>query len=68
MSPAPRPGWEISLTGQPVVVRACVAYGGDSFAVMPGGLTRVCPKADELDVSMQSGGGSKDTWVLANGA
>src|SRR4029077_6172359 len=33
----------------------------------PGGLTRVSTNPDDLVVSMQSGGGSKDTWVLANG-
>ena len=35
---------------------------------MPGGLTRVSPSLDNLVVSMQSGGGSKDTWVLARRA
>ncbi|MEO8428892.1 MAG: circularly permuted type 2 ATP-grasp protein, partial [Verrucomicrobiota bacterium] len=49
-------------------VRAYVANGGDSFAVLPGGLTRVAKNPDDLVVSMQSGGGSKDTWVLFNGA
>ena len=35
--------------------------------VMPGGLTRVADARDSLVVSMQRGGGSKDTWVLADG-
>jgi uncharacterized circularly permuted ATP-grasp superfamily protein/uncharacterized alpha-E superfamily protein len=35
------------------------------FEVMPGGLTRVASSKDSLVVSMQRGGGSKDTWVLA---
>ena len=30
---------------------------------MPGGLTRVSSASDSLVVSMQRGGGSKDTWV-----
>ena len=34
---------------------------------MPGGLTRVAASADTLVVSMQQGGGSKDTWVLSAG-
>ncbi len=34
---------------------------------MPGGLTRVTSSLDSLVVSMQHGGGSKDTWVLADG-
>src|SRR5436190_10348755 len=62
------PAWvEDHLTARSVVVRAYVANGGDSFAVLPGGLTRVSKNPDDLVVSMQSGGGSKDTWVLANG-
>jgi uncharacterized alpha-E superfamily protein len=35
---------------------------------MPGGLTRVTASLDSLVVSMQHGGGSKDTWVLADSA
>jgi uncharacterized alpha-E superfamily protein len=31
---------------------------------MPGGLTRVSTEENSLVVSMRSGGGSKDTWVL----
>ena len=34
---------------------------------MPGGLTRIAASADTLVVSMQKGGGSKDTWVLSTG-
>jgi uncharacterized circularly permuted ATP-grasp superfamily protein/uncharacterized alpha-E superfamily protein len=44
-----------------------VATGGGSYAVMPGGLTRFGASSDSLVVSMQGGGGSKDTWVLAEG-
>ena len=33
------------------------------FAVMPGGLTRTSPSQGQI-VSMQQGGGSKDTWVM----
>jgi uncharacterized alpha-E superfamily protein len=62
------PAWvDDHLTAQSVVVRAYVANGGDSFAVLPGGLTRVSKNPDDLVVTMQSGGGSKDTWVLSNG-
>jgi uncharacterized circularly permuted ATP-grasp superfamily protein/uncharacterized alpha-E superfamily protein len=43
------------------------AEGSDSFVVMPGGLTRVAATADALVVSMQQGGGSKDTWVESSG-
>jgi len=34
---------------------------------MPGGLTRFSASRDSLTVSMQRGGGSKDTWVLSGG-
>jgi uncharacterized alpha-E superfamily protein len=44
-----------------------VAAAGDSYAVMPGGLTRIAATADTPIVSMQRGGGSKDTWVLSDG-
>ncbi len=43
------------------------ATGADSYAVMPGGLARFSASCDTLVVSMQEGGGSKDTWVLADG-
>jgi uncharacterized circularly permuted ATP-grasp superfamily protein/uncharacterized alpha-E superfamily protein len=34
------------------------------YRVMPGGLTRVATEREPMVVSMQRGGGSKDTWVL----
>jgi uncharacterized circularly permuted ATP-grasp superfamily protein/uncharacterized alpha-E superfamily protein len=46
-----------------IVLRVFVAAIGDSFAVMPGGLTRTAG-SDQPVVSMQLGGGSKDSWVL----
>jgi len=54
------------LESRPIVVRAYVAAAGDSYVVMPGGLTRVSRSPDVPVVSMQSGGGSKDTWVLSD--
>jgi uncharacterized circularly permuted ATP-grasp superfamily protein/uncharacterized alpha-E superfamily protein len=36
------------------------------YAAMPGGLTRVTGAVDSLVVSLQKGGGSKDTWVLGD--
>ncbi len=55
------------LEPRPLVLRAYVTAAGDSFAVMPGGLSRVSTAAEDPIVSMQSGGGSKDTWVLSEG-
>ena len=50
-----------------ISLRAYVTAHGDTFSVLPGGLTRVSPAAGNPVVSMQSGGGSKDTWVLSDG-
>jgi uncharacterized alpha-E superfamily protein len=54
------------LDARHVVLRVFAVASGDSYAVMPGGLTRVTSSLDSLVVSMQHGGGSKDTWVLAD--
>ena len=48
------------------VLRTFLTATGNSFAVMPGGLTRVTGSADSLVVSLQKGGGSKDTWILSD--
>ena len=52
-----------ALMPRRVVLRVYIAAAGDSWIVMPGGLTRVSPSPDTPVVSMQHGGGSKDTWV-----
>jgi uncharacterized circularly permuted ATP-grasp superfamily protein/uncharacterized alpha-E superfamily protein len=44
---------------------ACASPTG--YVVMPGGLARVASAADTRVISMQRGGSSKDTWVLASG-
>ncbi|OWK36779.1 circularly permuted type 2 ATP-grasp protein [Fimbriiglobus ruber] len=51
-----------------MVLRTYLTADRDSFTVMPGGLTRVGSTPDSLVVSMQRGGGSKDTWVLSAGS
>ncbi|MDH3754533.1 MAG: circularly permuted type 2 ATP-grasp protein, partial [Acidimicrobiia bacterium] len=40
---------------------------GEKTRVFPGGLTRVAMRRGSLIVNSSQGGGSKDTWVLANG-
>jgi uncharacterized circularly permuted ATP-grasp superfamily protein/uncharacterized alpha-E superfamily protein len=56
-----------SFVHRKMVVRSYLAAeAGGGFAFMPGGLTRVSASADTMVVSMQRGGGSKDTWVLAD--
>ena len=62
------PIWNGSeLVPRPIALRAYLAAAGDRFIVMPGGLTRVSVSPNIPIVSMQSGGGSKDTWVLSDG-
>jgi uncharacterized alpha-E superfamily protein len=63
------PVWaeEKGLTPRRVVLRVYLAAERDSWVVIPGGLARVSPSIDTPVVSMQRGGGSKDTWVLSDG-
>jgi len=49
-----------------VDLRPYVLCGADRCAVVPGGLTRVALKRGSLVVNSSQGGGSKDTWVLAD--
>ncbi|HWX20135.1 MAG TPA: circularly permuted type 2 ATP-grasp protein [Candidatus Binatia bacterium] len=51
--------------GRHVDLRPYILYGKDIF-VLPGGLTRVALKKGSLVVNSSQGGGSKDTWVLAD--
>ncbi len=46
-------------------LRPFVIYGQD-IEVVPGGLTRVAMTKGSLVVNSSQGGGSKDTWVLAD--
>jgi uncharacterized circularly permuted ATP-grasp superfamily protein len=55
------------LEGRHVDLRPYILYGKEIF-VLPGGLTRVALKKGSLVVNSSQGGGSKDTWVLADGA
>jgi len=56
------------LMPRPVAMRVYVVAGEDgSYHVMPGGLARIAPLDGARMVSMQSGGSSKDIWVLNDG-
>ncbi len=67
------PVWQRSAMQAHIVPRAvsmrvfAVATGKGEYMVMPGALSRVATKASARIVSMQRGGGSKDTWVLTDG-
>jgi uncharacterized circularly permuted ATP-grasp superfamily protein len=52
------------LEGRHVDLRPYILYGKEIF-VLPGGLTRVALKKGSLVVNSSQGGGTKDTWVLA---
>jgi uncharacterized circularly permuted ATP-grasp superfamily protein len=52
------------LESRHIDLRPFVVYG-DDIQVVPGGLTRVALTKGSLVVNSSQGGGSKDTWVLA---
>jgi uncharacterized circularly permuted ATP-grasp superfamily protein/uncharacterized alpha-E superfamily protein len=49
------------------LIRSFLVKNGDSFMAMPGGLTRTSYIKDSFIISNQSGGISKDTWVISSG-
>ncbi|MET0728402.1 MAG: circularly permuted type 2 ATP-grasp protein [Acidimicrobiales bacterium] len=53
------------LEGRHIDLRPFVLCG-DKVEVIPGGLTRVALRQGSLVVNSSQGGGSKDTWVLAD--
>ena len=54
-----------NLEGRHVDLRPYILYGKEIF-VQPGGLTRVALRKGSLVVNSSQGGGTKDTWVLAD--
>lgn len=66
------PAWSDDDEGQllprGVGLRVFVAATAAGHVVMPGGLTRVAAVSNARIISMQRGGSSKDTWVLAEQA
>ncbi|MDX2129476.1 MAG: circularly permuted type 2 ATP-grasp protein [Chloroherpetonaceae bacterium] len=50
------------------VLRAFGVKSGDSYSIMPGGLTRASSTRDTISVSNQVGGVGKDTWVIGKRA
>lgn len=49
-----------------VDLRPYALCGPDGIQIVPGGLTRVALKEGSLVVNSSQGGGSKDTWVIAD--
>ncbi len=63
------PTWGRELTGplpRAASLRVFAVATPNGYMVMPGGLTRVAPHDGGDVVSMQWGGSSKDTWILAD--
>ena len=58
---------ERRLLARSVGLRLYAVATPEGYQVMPGGLSRVSGSAQALVISMQRGGASKDTWVLADG-
>ena len=56
---------EGALKPRRTTLRAFLFSEKDGYAVMPGGLTRCEGEKGGLTVSIQGGGVSKDTWILA---
>ena len=56
---------EEQVEGRHVDLRPFILYGKEIY-VLPGGLTRVALRKGSMIVNSSQGGGSKDTWVLAN--
>jgi uncharacterized circularly permuted ATP-grasp superfamily protein len=52
------------LVGRHVDLRPFAVFGED-IHIVPGGLTRVALREGSMIVNSSQGGGSKDTWVLA---
>ena len=57
---------EGKLESRRAILRSFLFAGRDGYTVMPGGLTRCAGEKDKLTISIQDGGVSKDTWVLAS--
>lgn len=57
-----------SLDSRHFLLRVFLMPSNNGWKIMPGGLARYSASPNELTVSMQSGGQSKDTWVLLNDA
>jgi uncharacterized circularly permuted ATP-grasp superfamily protein/uncharacterized alpha-E superfamily protein len=54
------------LEARHLMLRSFLVAHGDSYTVMPGGLARVSASTETAQFSLQKGGISKDTWVLAS--
>lgn len=56
---------EHNIHASRAVFRSFLAHSDDSYVVMPGGLTRTGDSKNNIIITNQTGGTSKDTWVLS---
>jgi len=56
------------ISSRHVDLRPFAVNDGTNIWVLPGGLTRVALVEGNVVVNSSQGGGSKDTWVLAEGS
>ena len=54
------------LSARAIGLRVFACGTAKGYVVMPGGLTRVATGLDSRIITMQRGGGSKDTWIQAS--
>jgi uncharacterized circularly permuted ATP-grasp superfamily protein/uncharacterized alpha-E superfamily protein len=58
---------ELRVEPRAIGLRVFAVATPAGYSVMPGGLTRVSSSSAARVVTMQRGGGSKDTWVMSHG-
>ncbi len=65
-SPVWQPGSPGGLSARAIGLRVYACATPYGYVVMPGGLTRAATGRDARVITMQQGGGSKDTWVQSS--
>ncbi len=65
-APVWKPGSPSGLSARAIGLRVYACATPKGYVVMPGGLTRVATGSDSRIITMQRGGGSKDTWIQAS--
>ncbi len=65
-APVWNPGQAGGLSARAIGLRVYACATPNGYTVMPGGLTRVATGSDARIITMQRGGGSKDTWVQSS--
>jgi len=67
LSTVPTAGLDGTVAARHVDLRPFAVFG-ETIKIVPGGLTRVAMVEGSMIVNSSRGGGSKDTWVLEEGA